>query len=143
MVKNPPAHARDTSSIPDSGRSHLPRGNSAHVPRLLGLCYTAREPQQPDTRTTVPEACVPQSLRSATRGATTVSSLHTATREQPLLAPTGEKPAQQRRPSTVKKKKYIYIRIYVNTHTPNNNSKCMKQSEEVERRNKQNDDFRF
>ena len=113
------------------------------MPRLLGLCYTAREPQQPETRTTATEACVPQSLRSATREATAVSSLHTATREQPLLAATGEKPAQQQRRSTVKKYIYIHTRIYVNTHTPNNNSKCMKQSEEVERRNKQNDDFRF
>ena len=33
---------------------------------------------------------------------------------------------------------YIYICTYINTHThtPNNNSKCMKQSEEIERRNK-------
>ena len=27
MVKNPPAIAGDTGSIPDSGRSHMPRDN--------------------------------------------------------------------------------------------------------------------
>ena len=27
VVKNPPANARDTGSIPDLGRSHRPQGN--------------------------------------------------------------------------------------------------------------------
>ena len=35
MVKNLPANAGDTGSIPCPGRSHLPQGNSAHVPQLL------------------------------------------------------------------------------------------------------------
>ena len=39
---------------------------------------------------------------SATREATTMRSLRTATREQPPLAPPREKPTQQRRPSTAK-----------------------------------------
>ena len=34
VVKNLPANAGDTGSIPCSGRSHLPQGNSAHAPQL-------------------------------------------------------------------------------------------------------------
>ncbi|KAB0377362.1 hypothetical protein FD755_011806 [Muntiacus reevesi] len=30
-----PANARDTGSIPDLGRSHMPHSNRAHVPQLL------------------------------------------------------------------------------------------------------------
>ena len=35
VVKNPPASAGDTGSIPGLGRSHVPRGNYAHAPQLL------------------------------------------------------------------------------------------------------------
>ena len=35
VVKNPPAAAGDTSSIPGPGRFHMPQGNSAHVSQLL------------------------------------------------------------------------------------------------------------
>ena len=35
MVKNPPANAGDTGSIPGPGRSHMPRSNRAHAPQLL------------------------------------------------------------------------------------------------------------
>ena len=35
VVKNPPANAGDTGPIPGLGRSHMPRGNRAHVPQLL------------------------------------------------------------------------------------------------------------
>ena len=35
VVKNLPANAGDTGSIPCPGRSLLPQGNSAHVPQLL------------------------------------------------------------------------------------------------------------
>ena len=31
VVKNPPANAGDTDSIPDLGRSHMPRSNEARV----------------------------------------------------------------------------------------------------------------
>ena len=44
-----------------------------------------------------------QSPGSATREATEMRSPCTAVRQQPLLATTREKPAQQRRPSTAKK----------------------------------------
>ena len=35
VVKNPPAIAGDTGSIPGLGRSHMPWSNLAHVPQLL------------------------------------------------------------------------------------------------------------
>ena len=68
VVKNLAANAGDKGSIPDLGRSHM----------LLSLCSRAGE-----TRLLSPyaatEARVPYSLRS-TREATTMRSLHTATR---------------------------------------------------------------
>ena len=44
VVKNPPASAGDTASIPGLGRSHIPQGNSPHA-QLLSLCSRAQEPQ--------------------------------------------------------------------------------------------------
>ena len=38
VVKNPPANAEDTGSIPGLGRSHVPWSNYAHEPQLLNLC---------------------------------------------------------------------------------------------------------
>ena len=35
VVKNLPANAGDTGSIPGPGRSHMPRGNSVREPQLL------------------------------------------------------------------------------------------------------------
>ena len=35
VVKNPPANAGDTGSIPGPGRSHMPRSNYARAPQLL------------------------------------------------------------------------------------------------------------
>ena len=45
VAKNSLANARDTGSIPDPGRCHLPQSNSAWVPQLLSLCSRAHEPQ--------------------------------------------------------------------------------------------------
>ena len=45
VVKNPPANAGDTGSIPGLGRSHMLQSNKAHVPQLLSLRSRAREPQ--------------------------------------------------------------------------------------------------
>ena len=58
VVKNLPANAGDTSSIPGLGRSRMPRGTSARVPWLLSLCSRAQEPQllTPEH----PRACAPQ-----------------------------------------------------------------------------------
>ena len=45
VVKNLPANAGDMGSIPDQGRSHIPRGNQTHVtiesvPWSLGAAVT-------------------------------------------------------------------------------------------------------
>ena len=45
VVKNLPANAEDTSSIPGLGRSHMLQGNQAHVPQLLSLHSGACELQ--------------------------------------------------------------------------------------------------
>ena len=45
VVKNQPVSAEDMGSIPDPGRSHMPRTNQVCVPRLLRLCSRAWEPQ--------------------------------------------------------------------------------------------------
>ena len=42
MVKNPPASAGDTGSIPGPATFHMPQGNQAHVSQLLRL--TALKP---------------------------------------------------------------------------------------------------
>ena len=38
VIRNPPANAGGRGSISGPGRSHVPRGNEAHVPQLLSLC---------------------------------------------------------------------------------------------------------
>ena len=45
VVKNLPANAGDTGSIPDPGRFHTPRSKEACVPQLLSPCSRAWEPQ--------------------------------------------------------------------------------------------------
>ena len=60
MVKNPPANAGDTGSIPDLGRSHMPRNDKAHVPQLLSLDSRAREPQLLSLCATTTEARAPR-----------------------------------------------------------------------------------
>ena len=45
QVKNLPAYAWDTGSIPDPGRPHMPQSNKACVPKLLNLCSRAQERQ--------------------------------------------------------------------------------------------------
>ena len=55
VVKNPPANAGDTGSIPGPGRSHMPRSNEAHASQLQSLLSRARalqqeKPQQRETR---------------------------------------------------------------------------------------------
>ena len=43
VVKNLPANARDTGSIPGLGRSHTPHSNQVHVPQLFSLCSRLNE----------------------------------------------------------------------------------------------------
>ena len=45
MVKNLPASAGDTGSIPNPGRSHVPQSSWAGVPQLLSVCPRAQEPR--------------------------------------------------------------------------------------------------
>ena len=78
VVMNLPANAGDTGSSPGPGRSHMPQSNQAREPQLLSLRSRAREPQPLSPRA--------QSSCSATREATTMRSLRTATEEQPPLA---------------------------------------------------------
>ena len=65
VVKNPPANAGDTGSIPGPGRSHMPRSNWVLAPQLLSLRSRGRKPQllSPRAATTeahVPRACIQQ-----------------------------------------------------------------------------------
>ena len=59
VVKNPPANAGDTDSIPDPGRYPHASEQLSHMPPLLGLC----------SRMAATEAQAPKSPCSATRGA--------------------------------------------------------------------------
>ena len=45
VVKNPPANAGDTSSIPDLGKTHMLQSNQAHGGQLLSQCAGAQGPQ--------------------------------------------------------------------------------------------------
>ena len=78
VVENLPANAGDMCLIPDPGRSHMPRGNEAHVPQLLSLSSGARALQQekPPQR----EAHAPQ-LKSRPRCCAQRKS-HTVTKTQ-------------------------------------------------------------
>ena len=82
VVKNPPAKAGDTGSIPDLGRHHVPWSNYVRAQLLQPMSLEPVFPSQ--------------------------SSHHrefsTETREQPPRPTTREKPAQQQRPSIAKNK---------------------------------------
>ena len=92
VVKNPPANAGDTGSIPDPGRSHVPWSNEAQASQLQ-----SNEPVLYSPGASTTKANVPRSLCSATREATVLRSPHTDAREEPPLATTREKPAEQQR----------------------------------------------
>ena len=72
VVKNLPANAGDTGSIPGLGRSHMPWSSKAHVPHLLKLTHVKPV--------------------SSTREAVAMRSPHATTREKPPLATTRESP---------------------------------------------------
>ena len=59
VVKNPPANAGDTGSIPGPERSHMPQSNQARVPQLLSLCSRAHTPQLLSPCATTTEARMP------------------------------------------------------------------------------------
>ena len=58
MVKNPPANAGDTGSIPGPGGSHMPRSNWADVEQLSSWATTA-EPVLWSPHATAAEAHAP------------------------------------------------------------------------------------
>ena len=75
VVENPPASAGETGSAPELRRVHMPRGSSPCAAARLTLRTAAAEP--------VLSSLSAQSLRSATREATDMRSLHTTPRGQP------------------------------------------------------------
>ena len=60
VVKNLPANAGDTGSIPVLGRSHMPRSNQVRAPQLLSLRSRAHEPQLLSPHATTTEAHTPR-----------------------------------------------------------------------------------
>ena len=108
---SPAVSAGDMGLISGLGGCHMPQSNSAHAPQRLSLCSRARELQQQRPQTTTAEACVPQSLRSAMREATAMSSLHTARKISPCSPQREEdlhgnkNPAQSERKKGVKSSK--------------------------------------
>ena len=98
VVRNPPANAGDTGSIPGLGRSHMPQGNWVHVPWLPSPHSRAREPQLlslcvTTTENCTPRACGPQQKKPPQRGA-----------GHPRIE---EACARQRRPSTANNKEEL------------------------------------
>ena len=57
VVKNPPANAGDTGSVPGPGRFHMPWSNKARAPQLLSLHSRAREPQLLSPHAATTETC--------------------------------------------------------------------------------------
>ena len=60
MVKNPPATAGDTGTIPGRGRSHMLRSNQAHAPQLLSLRSRACRPELLSPHAATAEASMPR-----------------------------------------------------------------------------------
>ena len=80
------------------------QSNYAHDPLVLVQCSRGQEAQVLSVPAAGTEAHESQSLCSTEGEATAMRSLCTATREQPSLAATREKPVQLRRPSRAKTK---------------------------------------
>ena len=86
MVKNPPANAGDTGSVPGPGRF-------TQAEEKLSPCTITTAPVLQSPGAAATEASEPESPVSATREGAAVRGLSTATREEPAL---------QERPSTAK-----------------------------------------
>ena len=115
VVKNLLANAGDRGSIPDLARPHMLRRNEAHEPRLLSLCFGARELQLLSPHAPTTEALVPYGPGSTAKEITTTRSpraaarsLHTTTREEPLLTHPEKSPLRKEDPSQPKTKKIIF-----------------------------------
>ena len=96
VVKNLPANAGDTGSIPGLERSHIPRSSKTHVPPLLSLCSRACKPQL------LKSVCLEPVLRN--KEATTLRSPSTTTKSSPCLLQLEKARMQQQRPNTAKNK---------------------------------------
>ena len=59
LLKNLPANAGDTGSIPGPGSFRMPQSNEACAPQLLTLCSRAPEPQLLSPCATTIEASTP------------------------------------------------------------------------------------
>ena len=79
MIKNPPANAGDTGSVPGPGR--FPQAEEK-----LSPCARTREPVLQSLGAAAAEASVPEGPCSATGEATAMRSPSTPTREEPLQA---------------------------------------------------------
>ena len=82
VVKNPPASAGDTGSIPGPGRSHMPQSNYAHEPQLLSLRSRAHMPQLLSPCATTTEAHTPRAMLCK-RSHNNERCLRTATKSSP------------------------------------------------------------
>ena len=104
VVKNPPPNAGDSGSIPDWGRSHVPRGRWARAPQLLSLHTYSPRAAMRSLHSSMRSLCAAISLRAAMR------SLHSAMRslraamKSSRSAQPGKDCAQQQRPSAAKNK---------------------------------------
>ena len=75
MVKNSPANAGDTASVPDLRRPHTPRSKRAHEPQLLSLGADTVGAQVPESLCSVArEACGLQLERGPAHAAREKSS---------------------------------------------------------------------
>ena len=105
VVKSPPASAGDTSSLPGPGRSHML--SSVYATTIKPVLYSP-EVITTDPHAAATEAHVPSRPYSATRKATATRGPSMATKGEPLLATTREKPCSKEdtvQPKAKKKKK--------------------------------------
>ena len=106
VVKNLPANAGDTGSIPGPERSHMLCNNQDHAPQLLSLCFRARESKLLSPRTATTEACALEPVLCSERSHCNEKTSHFSEEEPPLNTDM-EKPVHQQRPSTAKNKQII------------------------------------
>ena len=91
-IKNPPANAGDTGSIPGLGRSHMPQGSYACIAQLLSPRSSTRVTT---TETMHRNYTNPRALEPVLCNKTShpnVKSMHRNSTEQPLLSSTREGP---------------------------------------------------
>ena len=102
VIKNPPADAGDTCSVPGPGSPHVPWSSEAPVTWLLSQCSRAQEPLS----TEPPQYWAPEpGLHN--KGSCKEKPDHWNERVTPLLLATRENPKQQWRPGTAKINKII------------------------------------